>query len=258
MTPKSFARAARDMMRYQYHLKNGASVWLRKKFQRPLPPFKFRNGYVWHHGPRDQPIMLFQEIFIDRFYEPLEAPPNAIVFDVGANIGAVTLYWAVDRPDIRFHAYEPNPESFVTLKKNIEANRISSQLAAYNEAIGRSRGQVDLWIDVPTALSTSYGEPPAEGARKISVPAITLDDAWERAGRSSIWMLKIDTEGAEGDILEAASDAMLDSVQKACIEWHDNIVPGVYARCVARLKAAGFKYHERFHPWNEGIIFASK
>jgi FkbM family methyltransferase len=233
-------------------------LWLKDKYQRPFPPLKFRNGFVWHHGPRDQPLLLFREIFIDHFYEPLEAPPNAVVLDIGANIGAVTLYWAVGRPDISFHAYEPNPESCATLRKNIEANRMLAQVTIYAEAISGTRGQLDLWVNVPTTLSTSYGDPPAEGARKVSVPAVTLDDAWERTGRSPIWMLKIDTEGAEGDILEAASDAMLGSVQTACIEWHDNIVPGVRARCLARLRAAGFTYHERFHPWNEGIIFAKK
>jgi len=50
-------------------------------------------------------------------------------------------------------------------------------------------------------------------------------------------MLKIDTEGAEGDIPECASDAVLDNVSNACIEWHDNIVPGVFKRCGERLGA---------------------
>lgn len=71
-------------------------------------------------------------------------------------------------------------------------------------------------------------------------------------------MLKIDTEGAEADILEAASTELLGNVRHACIEWHDNIVPGAFERCRTQLEAAGFEFRTRAHPWNEGIFFASK
>lgn len=250
--------AARDLAPYNRHLTNGAVVWLKVKYHKPLPPFKFRNGFTWHHGIRDQPILLFKEIFIKCFYEPLEAPPGAVVLDIGANIGAVTLFWAEGRPDIRFHAYEPNPESFTTLRKNIDANGLSSQIIAHTEAIGSARGEVNLWVDVPSALATSYGGAPTKGARKIPVPVITLDDAWNRMGRSPIWMLKIDVEGAEGDILEGASDAVLSSVSNACIEWHNNIVPGVLERCLKRLEEVGFSFRTRPHPGDEGLIFAER
>lgn len=243
---------------YVRYLKNGLSIWYKQRYQKALPPLKFWNGFTWHHGEHDEPVLLFREIFIDRFYDPLDAPAGAVVLDIGANIGAVSMFWAEGRPDIKFHVYEPNPQSFSTLCKNIESNRLSSQFTAHPEALGRTRGELKLWTDVPTTLATSYGEAPAEGARMITVPMITLDEAWDRLGRGPIWMLKIDTEGAEGDILEGASDALLDSVQNACIEWHDNLNPGVFQRCRRRLDAAGFVYSTRAHPWDEGIIFAKK
>jgi len=203
-------------------------------------------------------MLLFREIFVDRFYENLDAPPNAYILDVGANIGALTLLWATGRPDLRLHAYEPNPESYATLTRNVEANGLSNQVSIFPEAIGRTHGELELWVDIRTTFSTAYGKAPFEGARKQRVPMISLDEAWERMGRNPIWMLKIDTEGAEGDILEGASDALLSSVTNACIEWHNNIVPGVFTRCRDRLAAAGFRFHTRNHPWDEGIFYASK
>lgn len=77
-------------------------------------------------------------------------------------------------------------------------------------------------------------------------------------GRPQIWMLKIDTEGAEADILEAASDEALSSVSNACIEWHDNILPNSFERCRKRLADAGFELRTRTHPWDEGIIYAQR
>lgn len=135
---------------------------------------------------------------------------------------------------------------------------MGERVTTFAEAIGKERGTLDLWTEVPTALASAYGDAPASGAKKISVPMITLEDAWERLGRGPIWMLKIDTEGAEGDILDGASDALLAAVQTACIEWHDNIVPGSFEKCRQRLEAAGFSYHTRTHPWDEGIFYARK
>jgi FkbM family methyltransferase len=240
------------------YLNNGFSIWLRVRFKWPLPPFHFRNGMVWHHGKHDDPILLLREIYIENFYEPLNAPPGATVLDIGANIGAVTMFWARERPDTHFHAYEPNPQAYGSLRQNITFNALSERVTIHPEAIGGKRGRLDLWTDVPTVLSTAYGDAPKAGGKKLSVPMITLDDAWDRIGRTPIWMLKIDVEGAEGDILEATSDELLANVSTAFVEWHDDIVPGVRIRCIERLREAGFRVRERVHPWDQGILFVDR
>src|SRR5262245_223122 len=163
---KQVWRGTRNLPSYHRHLKNGPDVWLSQLRNRPLPPLRFRNGFTWYHGPRDEPILLFREIFIERFYEPILAPPGATVLDIGANIGAVSLFCAQARPDLRFHAYEPNPESYASLRKNIEANNLQSQVNTYPEAIGGARGSIELWTNVPTTLATAYGESPAKGATR--------------------------------------------------------------------------------------------
>jgi hypothetical protein len=53
--------------------------------------------------------------------------------------------------------------------------------------------------------------------------------------------VKIDTEGAEADILEGAADSSLQMVSQFVIEYHDAFVPGARSRCVARLEDAGFR-----------------
>ncbi len=42
---------------------------------------------------------------------------------------------------------------------------------------------------------------------------IGLEQVWQRLGQCEIWLLKIDTEGAEADILEGAPEAMLGATQ---------------------------------------------
>jgi FkbM family methyltransferase len=251
-------RELRDPVFLNRYLKNGSTVWIRSKLRQPLPPLEFRNGLTWLHGQRDEPIALFREIYVERLYRQIEPSDGAHVIDVGANIGAVMLFWAKNTMNLNFHAYEPNPEAYRVLCENIVKNNLSSQASTYLEAIGGDHGQMNLWINVPSLLVTAYGDAPTKGARKVAVPMITLDDAWERIQKSPIWMLKIDTEGAEGDILEATTDAMLNSVQTACIECHDNIVPGVFDRCKSRLERAGFNLDVHKHPWGESIIYATR
>ncbi len=76
-------RAARSLPRFHCHLSNGATVWLNQIFKRPLPPLEFRNGFTWHHGPRDQPILLFLEIFVDRFHEQPRQSPDDLIIRLG-------------------------------------------------------------------------------------------------------------------------------------------------------------------------------
>ena len=181
------------------------------------------------------------------------------MLDIGANVGSVTLYWAFRNTDLQLHCYEPNPSAFSTLERNVEENGIRPRTTTFNEAVGRTGGILSLWVDVPTDLSTAYMDTaPAEGGRRMNVPMVALDDAWQRLGKKEIWLLKVDTEGAEVDILEGASQELLASVKNAIVEYHDNIVPGSFLRCQRILDLAGFQSRVLRHPWNEGIIYAQR
>ena len=251
-------RALYHLALYSRHLANGFEVWRQRNNSVAIPPLRFRSGMIWHHGVNDEPLLIMREIYGQRFYQPLAVPPRATVVDIGANIGAVTLYWANSRSDVRFHCYEPNPQAFATLQQNIDANGLADRASLHGEAVGRMAGVIDLWVDVPTAHSTAYGESPFPGGRRVSVPVVSFDELWNRLGRGPIAVLKIDTEGGEIDILEGASEASLAAVQTAIVEYHDNLVPGAYARCRAVLDAAGFTCSVIEHPWQEGIITATR
>jgi FkbM family methyltransferase len=242
-------------------LSNWPAVWSCKhNKQQPLPSLRFRNGLIVNHGKHDDPLLLLDEVFIRRLYDfKTNAPSGAVMVDIGANIGTVTQFFARACATLRIHAYEPNPAAFEMLQRNINDNHLEQRVVAFPEAVGGGSGDLSLWVDVNTTLSTAYlANSPGEGGRKIKVPMISLDEVWRRLDQAPIWMLKIDTEGAEGDILENASISALQATQNAIVEYHDNIVPGVSERCYRVLKAAGFKWRTLVHPWQEGIIYASR
>ena len=227
---------------------------------RVLPPLRLRNGLLIQHGPLDNPLLLLDEVFLSRWYGiDAEPPPGAVMADIGANIGGVSLYWAQRSPGLRIHAYEPNPSAHEVLQRNMSSNRLLDRIEAFSDAVGRHTGELDLWVDVPSELSTAYlEEPPVEGGRRLAVRMIGLDEVWDRLDRRPIWLLKIDTEGAEADTLEGASSEVLRATDNAIVEYHDNICPGASMRCRRVLEAAGFDLQWRVHPWDEGIIYARR
>lgn len=78
-------------------------------------------------------------------------------------------------------------------------------------AIGLARGHVDFYDVDDTGLSTTNPEIASQHAgdgflvRMIRVEATTLDDVLEQHARADIHFLKIDVEGAEGDVLGGLS-----------------------------------------------------
>ncbi len=59
-------------------------------------------------------------------------PDNAVVLDIGANIGSHTIYWALRRKAKKVYSFEPFLETYNILEKNIELNNLSNVVEIYN------------------------------------------------------------------------------------------------------------------------------
>jgi FkbM family methyltransferase len=162
--------------------------------------------------------------------------PLRWVMDIGGHLGSFTR--AVKRwwPEARVLAAEPDPDSAALFRKNTEglagvflveaallgrgdvsevsfrqggrANRDGNAAASRVVDIVRPLGDEACW---PTAL----------------VPAMSVLDLLAQHGNPVIDLLKLDCEGAEGEILLALRDAgCLDRVRWIRGEWHfpDNAV----------------------------------
>lgn len=209
-------------------LVNWREAWTAYSSQSPMPPLRFRNGLVFHHGPRDSAGFLFFEIFANGCYRRgLPATFTGDMVDIGANIGAFTLDAATRFPAAIVHAYEPDPESCAVLRQNVDANGLSSRVRIWNEAVSGEHGTLRLWRGDGSVVVSAH-LPAASRGEPCDVPAVTLQDVVARtSGR--IGVLKMDCEGAEADILEAAGPA-LDAVEFIVAEFHTRLVPAVVPR----------------------------
>lgn len=130
------------------------------------------------------------------------------VFDIGANTGIYGLIAAIDNPDRNVHAFEPVPQIFDYLKKNVEINELRN-LHIYPNAITNYDGAITLYIPpstIPTSASTLEGFRSA--SRVIAVRALTLDFFVDMNSISRVDLIKIDTEATEHMVLEGAKETL--------------------------------------------------
>lgn len=221
-------RRARLQALMARQLVNWREAWTAYSSESRMPPLRFRNGLVLHHGPRDSAGFLFFEIFANGCYRRgLPAALTGDVVDIGANIGAFTLDAAARYAAATVHAYEPDPETCAVLRQNIDANGLSSRVRIWNAAVAGQSGTLRLWRGEGSVLASAHLPAAMRGAA-CDVPAVTLPTVLARTcGR--IGVLKMDCEGAEAEVLEAAGPA-LDAVEFVVAEFHEALVPAVVPR----------------------------
>jgi FkbM family methyltransferase len=252
-------------------VRNWRAAWLSFKTGAPMPALRLRRGFTLLHEAGDQPLALLREVFTQRCYRRhIAEPARGVLIDIGANIGLVTLDWAARMPNVVIHAYEPDPGTFRTLKRNVEGNRFGERVRLYNEAVSGRAGELTLYRTGMSGTASTFAfrdegeeragaeaQQPAGGARQraprglwfwtesgapLRVPAVSFDEVVERAQRDgAVKLVKIDTEGAEVDILEGATPDTLVKGEQFVVEYHDPLRLGARGRCEAAFARAGFR-----------------
>lgn len=141
------------------------------------------------------------------------------VIDVGAHHGYYSLYFAKRvGPTGRVFSFEPVPENFVLLRKNIALNDVSWIEVFPNAAFSCTK---DISFAAPDESANSGEGSLSEGnkGRQIQVHAVTLDSFCASVhGLPDV--IKMDVEGAELDVLLGAKDTLAHCSPKLLIELH--------------------------------------
>lgn len=120
---------------FRKDLSNWREAWLALCRHTPGGTLRLRSGLVIRGDYRDDLVWIFKEIFVERCYTPgwfYQPRPSHTVIDVGANIGLFSLYLTSVAPGIRVFAFEPHPETFDRLKRNLAENGLEGSVTAAN------------------------------------------------------------------------------------------------------------------------------
>ena len=171
-----------------------------------------------------------------------------VFLDIGANIGYYSLLAASINPHLKIFSFEPAPEVFSYLKKNIEINGFDIQ--AEQKAISDKIGSLEFfvsrnpkYVDIADEHLTSTGSFDKSQADRttiletINVEALTLDEYVAQKGIEKIDLIKLDTEATEHLVLAGAQRVLSEFKPVIFCE----VLPGkVEQKIEAAFKAQGY------------------
>ncbi len=144
--------------------------------------------------------------------------PGMVVLDAGAHIGIHALYIAkLLKPTGLVYAFEPCPENFQMLQKNINHNRDAvSEVIPIRKAVGSKSGIAGFALG---ATDGTHHLVTADETATLEVEITTLDDFWSETQRAPDLVLA-DVEGHEMSLLEGAERLVRERRPKLILEHH--------------------------------------
>ena len=178
-------------------------------------------GATYVVGRRTAEILVFAEIYHRRVYDRIAGFIPRVgwtVFDAGASIGIYSILQA--RRGARVYAFEPNPSVYRRLYRNVTANGLADVVHVYNLAVGSSPGLGIL--HVPSGVTVGGTVMPTTDRTTMASSAVqitSLDQIVRSLGVTHIDLLKVDTEGAEVEVLQGAAHTLA-MVDRVLLEYH--------------------------------------
>lgn len=205
-------------------IKNWMTFFMDLKFE----PFRqknivytLRNGTRYAVRSKTLDSLLIIEVCSQMRYTPrgFEISEKDLVVDIGAHIGVFSIFASNLAKKGRVYAFEPIPENFEMLERNIEMNCIKN-IVPIKKAISVRKGQKEMLLSEsnPAEHSFYFGR---NKAKKVKVRTLSLNDVVEENDISQIDFLKVDCEGAEYEILFGCPDDVLEIIKKISLEYHN-------------------------------------
>ena len=118
-----------------------------------------------------------------------------VVVDIGAHIGYYTLIFAeLVGENGKVFAFEPNPDNFAVLKKNVELNGYQN-VVLEQKAVSNKTGKTKLYLcDDNTGDHRLFDS--HDGRKTVEVDTIKMDDYFSNYNRE-IALIKMDIQGVE-------------------------------------------------------------
>lgn len=145
------------------------------------------------------------------------------IFDVGANIGIATVYFAAVYPQARIYCFEPLAENVELLRMNTRCfgDRIRVLTYGLSDVSGRL---TYLMSDDPGNFGGGHfgdeGTAVATSQHRLQLPVKTIHEVVHEHGLDGVDVFKIDTEGSELAILRGMPSGIRTQAQAIIGELH--------------------------------------
>ncbi|MQF67523.1 FkbM family methyltransferase [SAR202 cluster bacterium AD-802-F09_MRT_200m] len=128
--------------------------------------------------------------------------PGMLVVDVGAHVGYYTMLAAKQvGPTGKVYAFEPDPDNYAALLKNIELNGYRS-VVAIQKAVSDRVGDAQLYLSATVSGNHSMYHHGTPERGSLPIETTTMDTMLEELGWPQVNLVKIDVEGGETAVLD--------------------------------------------------------
>jgi len=140
-----------------------------------------------------------------------------VIIDVGANVGAASIHFALRYREAIIYAFEPWADSFRLLSQNVAA---LPRIRAFDFGLLDSDCRMPLYLSNLDAVTNSVSSSPLNSGRFVEICLRDAAAVCRQEQIQAIDVLKIDTEGCELAILESLA-GFLDKIKVIYLEYHD-------------------------------------
>lgn len=132
------------------------------------------------------------------------SPANGIAIDIGANVGFFTVaLGSIGYSQV--HSFEPVPETFSILSKNIEVNGLKEKTVVNCLGVSDDEGYIEFKLfEKSPAINRLANSNDLKTGKTQKVSVVRLDDYCLSENIERIDFLKIDVEGMENLVLKGA------------------------------------------------------
>lgn len=219
--------------------------------------FRWRGHDVFYRPATSDPLAIYQVLLRKRgkaeYYLPPALQPK-VILDIGSNIGASILFFHEQFPAARIYGFEPNPDTFQVLQKNVGS---LPSVEVFNYGLGAADANVAVPFDGADFSRFMSQDRTAEWSGPLSPTSCLIKhsgDVVRNLGLTKADLIKIDCEGAEYDVLTSLPRELLFQCKWIVGEMHDESAFPLLALLASHfdldLKKRMFAPFFRFHACN--------
>jgi len=146
---------------------------------------------------------------------------DCLFLDIGANVGIHTLIALAANKRIFVHSFEPSPEIFSRLEKNIKKNNVN-RVKLHQLAVSNSNGHV-FFEDCSSNINIGISHISCENTG-LEVETVAIDSLLSGVEKR-VCLIKIDVEGYEPAVLEGAKNRLLRDKPVITLEFNRRHYP---------------------------------
>ncbi|KAK3306124.1 S-adenosyl-L-methionine-dependent methyltransferase [Chaetomium strumarium] len=121
------------------------------------PLVELADGFTIHTPSEREARFIYNEIYADHCYDVPNLPSSPFIIDAGANIGLFTLYYKQKFPSATILAFEPAPQTYSTLLRNLRLHGLADdpRISTFRSGLGEREAAAATFTYYPNAPGNS-------------------------------------------------------------------------------------------------------